>query len=164
MRKNKSLKLVSILFLLSLVLLLASCGKKEDVAANPMQYMGVEDLKESIDSDSGDYIILDVRKKEDFDKEHIVGAYDADQDAAKGGDHESGISNLKTALEAATGSETGSEDSRYALVCYSGKSYAQQATDLMIEMGIPADKIYTVEGGMTAWGEAGDEYKNLLGD
>lgn len=160
MIKKRSFKLVMVFLLLSLVLV--SCGKKEEEAANPMQYIGAEALKEAIDEGSDEYVILDVRKVEDFDTSHIVGAYDADQDAAKEGDDESGIANLKTALNSATGSEEGKDGEKYALVCYSGKSYAQKATDLMVEMGIPADSIYTLEGGMKAWEEAGEEYTDLL--
>jgi rhodanese-related sulfurtransferase len=163
--RNKSLKLVAVLLVLSL--LLVACGKKVEPAAttNQMQYIVAEDLKESIEAESGDYVILDVRKIEDFNKGHIVGSFDADQDAAnKGGDDAKGIENLKVALKSATGDEKGAEGTKYALVCYSGKSYAQKATDLMIQMGVPADSIFTLEGGMTAWEEAGDDYKNLLGN
>lgn len=158
---NKSLK--SILVLLALSVFLVACGQAEDTVTNQMQYIGVEDLKTSIESGSDEYIILDVRKAEDYNSSHIAGAYLADQDAAnKDGDDETGLANLKVALEEATGSEVGNEEDKYALVCYSGKSYAQKATDLMIEMGISKDQIYTVEGGMKAWEEAGDDYKDLL--
>lgn len=159
--KNKLLKLIPVVLVLSL--LLVACGKAdEEASANPMQYIGVEDLKESIESGTNEYIILDVRKVEDYNTSHIIGAYLADQDAAKNGDHEDGIANLKAALQEATGSETGNDGEKYALVCYSGKSYAQKATDLMIEMGISADQIFTLEGGMKAWEEGGDDYKALL--
>lgn len=161
--KNKSLKLMSILLVLSLLLI--GCGQAEEEATNQnqMEYIGVEDLKTSIESGSEDYIILDVRKVEDYNTSHIVGAYSADQDAAnKGGDDATGIANLKKTLQEATGSEVGNAEDKYALVCYSGKSYAQKATDLMIEMGISKDQIYTVEGGMKAWEKGGDDYKDLL--
>lgn len=161
--RSKVLGLMSILLVLSLMLV--ACGQKgeEEKSANPMKYVEVEDIKKVVESDSDKYIILDVRKAEDYNTSHIKGAYLADQDAAnKDGDDAKGIENLKSALKEATGSEVGKEDSKYALVCYSGKSYAQKATDLMIEMGISADNIYTVEGGMKAWEEGGDDYKGLL--
>lgn len=158
---KKLLKLMSVLLILTFVL--AGCGQATETTANPMKYIGVEDLKESIESGSDEYVVLDVRKVEDFNTSHISGSYEADVDAAnKGGDDEAGKESLKTALQEATGSETGNSGEKYALVCYSGKSYAQKATDLMIEMGISADQIYTVEGGMTAWEEGGDDYKALL--
>lgn len=138
-----------------------STTTKTEENANAMNYIEKEELKDNIDSD--EYVILDVRKAEDYQKEHIDGAYLADQDAAnKGGDDEAGIENLKTALEEATGNETGNGDEKYALVCYSGKSYAQKATDLMIEMGIPKENIYTLKGGMEDWEKGGDDYKELL--
>lgn len=160
--KKKLFKLLPALLILSL--LLVACGQEADEGevANEMKYVGIEDLKESIESEADDYVILDVRKAEDFDKSHIVGSFGADLDAAKNGDNESGIKNLKEALKLATGEELGNPDDKYALICYSGKSYAQKGTDLMIEMGISADQIYTLEGGIGAWEKAGEEYKELL--
>ena len=162
--KNKSLKLMSVLLVLSL--LLVGCGQKAkdtNQEVNPMQYIAKEDLKTSIESGSEDYIILDVRKVEDFNTSHIVGSISGDVDAAnKGGDDAKGTENLKVALKEATGNEVGNADTKYALVCYSGKSYAQKATDLMLEMGISADNIYTLEGGMKDWEAGGDDYKGLL--
>lgn len=160
---NKFKKLIPILLLLSLVFV--GCGQtatETDADANPMQYVSVEDLKADVESGSSEFIMLDVRKAEDFDAAHLVGAYAADLDAAKNGDAEDGTAKLEAALEEATGSPTGNDGEKYALICYSGKSYAQTATDLMVEMGISADQIYTVEGGMTAWEEGGDDYKALM--
>ncbi len=178
--KNKSLKLMSIFLLLAVVLV--GCGQAatetpatetpaaeapaapaESQAPNEMQYVSPEDLKADIEAGSNDYIVLDVRKVADYETSHIKGAVTADVDAAnKGGDDEAGIVSLKKGLTEATGSETGSADAKYALVCYSGKSYAQKATDLLIEMGVSADNIYTLEGGMKAWEGAGDDYNALL--
>lgn len=171
MRKMKSLILITVLLVLSV--LVVACGAKEEQTGtekgiekgteNKMQYVEKENLKEAIESKSNEYIILDVRKVEDYNKEHLAGAHTADQDAAnKGGDDAAGTANLKSTLKEVTGNETGNADSKYALVCYSGKSYAQKATDLMLEMGISADQIYTLEGGMEAWENGGDEYKGLL--
>lgn len=163
--KKKTLKIVAMLMVAALAL--TGCGSsgggEADAPANEMQYIAVEDVKGLVEEGSSEYIILDVRKVEDYDTSHIRGSISADQDAAnKGGDDAKGIENLKEALSGATGSETGNPDDKYVLVCYSGKSYAQKGTDLMIEMGIPKDKIYTLEGGMKAWEEAGDDYTGLL--
>lgn len=180
--KNKSIKLMTTLMLVSIVSVGCSQPKDEPidnsteqttsstngvetekVKDHPMQYIEDAELKEKIENKSDDYIILDVRKIEDYQKGHIEGAYAADQDAAnKGGDDEKGKENLRAALKEATGNENGNEDDQYALVCYSGKSYAQKATDLMIEMGIPADKIYTLDGGMKSWESKGEDYKKLV--
>ncbi|NLK42872.1 MAG: hypothetical protein GX300_00575 [Tissierellia bacterium] len=63
--KKKSLKLMSVLLILSLVLV--GCGQKaEEANANPMKYISVEDLKGDIDSGANEYIILDVRQAKDY--------------------------------------------------------------------------------------------------
>lgn len=181
---KKSWKLVAMLLLLSFSLSLAACGQSEPAATEPaapaatteeavaapeatapypMKYMKPADLKAAIDAGSKEIIVLDVRKVEDYNKAHIVGAFMGDVDAAnKGGDDAAGTASLKKALLAATGSETGKTGVKYALVCYSGKSYAQKATDLMIQMGVSANQIVTLEGGMKAWEAGGDDYKALL--
>lgn len=161
MFRKKSLLLLSIILVLSLVFV--ACGQDADSDAVEMQYVGVEELKDDIESGADEYVILDVRKVEDFNTSHIKGSYAADVDAAnKGGDDETGTANLKAGLQEATGSETGNAGEKYALVCYSGKSYAEKATELMVAMGISEDQIFTVEGGITAWEEGGDEYTELL--
>lgn len=164
---NKSLKLMSIFLLIAVVLV--GCGQAATPAspaeseAAQMQYVSPEDLKADIEAGSNDYIVLDVRKVADYETSHIKGAITADVDAAnKGGDDEAGIVSLKKGLMEATGSETGSEDAKYALICYSGKSYAEKATELLLEMGVSAENIYTLEGGMKAWEGAGDDYNALL--
>lgn len=164
---KRILKLISTVSVVSA--LLVGCGQSEkagnnvEQTSNQMQYVEKEDLKEAIESKSNEYVILDVRKAEDNEKSHIAGSFGADQHAAnKEGDDATGTKNLKETLKEATGSETGTQDAKYALVCYSGKSYAQKATDLMIEMGISKDQIYTLKGGMEDWEKGGDEYKSLL--
>ncbi len=59
----------------------------------------MEDLKASIESGLDDYIILDVRKAENYNTSHIVGSYGADQDAANEDvDDKTRTANLKKAL------------------------------------------------------------------
>ncbi|MGO1469861.1 MAG: rhodanese-like domain-containing protein [Tissierella sp.] len=162
MFKRKSLKLIPILLILSL--LMVACGQEsESSETNPMEYISVDQLMDSIKDGSDEYVMLDVRKVEDYNKGHIKGSYEADVDAAnKGGDDEAGIVSLKKGLLQATESETGNPDDKYVLICYSGKSYAQKATDLLIEMGLSKDQIITLEGGMSAWEEGGQEYTDLI--
>ena len=63
----------------------------------------------------------------------------------------------------ALGTDAPSSDKKYVLLCYSGKSYAQAGTDVLVdELGVDAGSIYTLEGGMEAWNNAGDEYKALV--
>ena len=160
MLKNKFLLLMSVL--LAMVVVLAACGNNEE-AENPMSFVGIEKIKDDIVNETSEYIMLDTRIVDSYEEAHIKGSYMADVDAAnKGGDDPAGIASLEAALEAATGSKTGNDGDKYALICNSGASYAQKATDLLIEMGISPDQIYTVEGGMKAWNDGGDEYKDLL--
>ncbi|SHJ58231.1 Rhodanese-related sulfurtransferase [Hathewaya proteolytica DSM 3090] len=163
MTKNRLFKVIPMLVILSLSIVLVACGKKEEVASNnPMEYVSIEQLKKSID-ETKEYVILDVRKIEDYKKSHIKGAFEADVDAAnKGGDDKAGIASLEDGLLEATGSKTGKADAKYALICYSGKTYAQKATDLLIGMGVSKDKIFTLKGGMKAWEAGGSEYTDLL--
>lgn len=160
--RNKSLKLLSVLLILTLVLVGCDQNKATD-SDNKMKYVTKEEVKEDIDSGNDDYILLDVRQAKDYEDEHLKGSYLADQhEANKNGKDEIGIDHLKTALKEATGNEKGDPDDKYALMCYSGQSYAQKGTDLLIELGISPEQIYTIEGGMKDWEAGGDEYKNLL--
>lgn len=126
-----------------------------------MQKMSNADLKKSIDEDNKEYVILDVRKKEDYDKEHVKNALSADVDETKEDKTktENSTKNLKAALTEATGSETGNGTEKYALLCYSGSRYAQAATNILVDMGIKKENIYTVEGGYKG---LGDDFKDLL--
>ena len=117
----------------------------------PMQYMKNDALAEAIKSGKEKVVILDVRKAADYEKSHIKNAISADLDAAKAGNNESGIANLKAALKKATGKETGEKGHTYVLLCYSGKTYAQKGTDLLITMGVDASDIYTLEDGYKGW-------------
>lgn len=116
---------------------------ESDVAMN---YTTPADLEANLDG----YLIVDVRKAEDYKAGHIPGAVNADMDAAKGGDFQSGVDNMKAALTEATGSETGA-DKKMVLVCYSGKSYAQAGTNVLSALGADMNNVTTLEGGMKAW-------------
>ena len=48
-------------------------------------------------------------------------------------------------------SETDTEGKKIVLLCYSGKRYAQAATNLLVESGVEAGQIYTLEGGYKGW-------------
>lgn len=115
-----------------------------------MQYMSPDDLKSKLDDSS--VVIVDVRKAEDYKTSHIKGAINADMDKAKEGDAEAGVSAMEAALEEAVGDKTGG-DKTLVLVCYSGKSYAQAGTNALNTIGAKMANVYTLEGGMKAWGE-----------
>ncbi len=139
-------KIMSLLLVAVIMVSVAACGNGENKAADKeektdvaMQYISVEDLKAKAD----DYLILDVRKAEDFDKGHIANAVSEDMDAAKNGDTAAGEETMKGAVEG--------NDKPVVLVCYSGKSYAQAATNALDAIGYDTSKVYTLEGGMKAW-------------
>ena len=112
-----------------------------------MSYISTADLKDNIAN--SEYLVLDVRKAADFEAGHIPGAVNADMDAAKDGDNESGIANMKAAL-----GDPAKVDQKVVLVCYSGKRYAQAGTNVLAALGANMDNVYTLEGGMKAWDEA----------
>lgn len=124
-----------------------SAAESTDVA---MQYITPDDLQADIDEGSEDLVIVDVRKAADYEAGHITGAINADMDAAVGGDADAGTTAMSEALEEATGSETGG-DNTLVLVCYSGKSYAQAGTNALSSLGAEMSNVYTLEGGMQAW-------------
>lgn len=161
MKRKQVLLFVGLMFIA--VSLFAASESNAASAPNQMQYIVREDLKSAIDSKNGDYILLDVRKAVDYETAHIAGAYLADVDSAvKEGKDDVGTENLKAAVLKATGKEFGGENNKYVLICYSGKAYAQKATDLLIQLGFAAERIYTLEGGNNGWSEAGDDYKKLM--
>lgn len=115
-------------------------AQKDAAAPTEMQYITVEEFQKNPD----DYVILDLRKAEDYKVGHIPNAISADQDSlAKGGQKEPALDNLKKAIDG--------KDGKLVLVCYSGKSYAQAGTDNLKELGYDLSKVYTLEGGMKAW-------------
>ena len=113
----------------------------EDVA---MQYMTVEELHNVLGDEN--YTILDVRMSADYNTTCIPGAISADMDAAKNGDFAAGVATMQVA--------TRGLDENLILVCYSGKRYAQAATNVLSALGYDMTKVYTLEGGFTAWSEA----------
>ncbi len=114
---------------------------EEDVE---MQYITVEDASANLESD--DYTFIDVRKAEDYATSHIPGAISADMDAAKNGDFDAGVATMQEVLNSGV-------DNNLVLICYSGKTYAQATTNVLSALGYDMSKVYTLEGGFTAWSE-----------
>ena len=168
MKKHPCLSFVA--SLMAVLLLASACSNTTHGSApgstpetGTPQYVTREDLKADIDAGGDGYVILDVRKAADYAQQHIQGAYSADVDPSiSGSDDATSTANLKAAILEATGSETGNEDDQFALVCYSGKKYAEKATSLMEQMGVAPGNIFTLEGGQNGWAEAGDAYTALL--
>ena len=109
-----------------------------------MQYITPADALEVIESE--EYVFFDVRKAEDYAAGHIPGALGYDMDAAKEGNFQAGVTTMTPALRGL--------DKQIILVCYSGKRYAQAATNVLSALGYDMSKVYTLEGGFTAWSEA----------
>ena len=144
-------RILSLLLCAVMVLSMAACGAKAPAAEAPadapadapMQYITPEDAKGLLD-DAG-YVFFDIRKAADSGTSTIPGAQAWDMDKAKEGDAEAGKATMKQATEGL--------DKKIILVCYSGKRYAQAATNALSAIGYDMSKVYTLEGGFTAWSE-----------
>ena len=156
------LKSLSKTLLLALSLLMLSAVA---VQAAEMRFIDRETVKKAITAGDSEYLLLDVRKTADYEKGHIAGALAADLDPAMGvtGSNAKGIATLKKALAENAGSENGT-GKKLVILCYSGKGYAQKATDLLAEIGADAASVCTLEGGYKAWtgNDAGGEYAKLM--
>ena len=139
-------KLISLLLAMIMVFGLVACGSGSSAEASAdvaMQYITPEDAKGLLEDDG--YVFFDIRKAADSSVTTVPGAEAWDMDAAKEGDAEAGKATMKTATEGL--------DKQIILVCYSGKRYAQAATNALSAIGYDMSKVYTLEGGFTAWSE-----------
>ena len=141
-------KIISLLLVLVMALSLVACGASAPAAEAPaadvpMQYIKHDDAKELLNSD--EYVFFDIRKAADSSANSIPGAYAWDMDAAKEGDAEAGKATMTEATKGL--------DKKIILVCYSGKRYAQAATNALSAIGYDMSKVYTLEGGFTNWSE-----------
>ena len=149
-------RIISVLLVAVMILgLLCACGTKapatetvpavtapaEDVA---MQYITPAEALELLENE--EYVFFDVRKAADYATAHIPGALGYDMDAAKEGDFKAGVATMSPALRGL--------DKKIILICYSGKRYAQATTNVLSALGYDMTKVYTLEGGFTAWSEA----------
>ena len=141
-------KLISMLLVLAMVLSMAACGASAPAAEAPadvaMQYISVADAATKVGAEG--YTFLDVRKAADYTADHIEGAVSADMDAAKNGDFAAGVATMEPVVA--------NLDDTLIVVCYAGKSYAQAGTNVLSALGYDMTKVYTLEGGFTAWTEA----------
>ncbi len=125
------------------------------------QYMTPEQVKDAM-STTEDYLLLDLRKAEDFKAGHIISAVSSDLDATvSNNDDATSLNNIKAALTEATGSEDGA-NKKLVLLCYSGKRYAEAGHRLLNEMGVDNSRIFILEGGYKAWTAAGADYEALI--
>ena len=152
--------LAIVLCIVSILAFMTACGNTQNNSSNSnssndggitapasdveMQYMRVEDAANVLGTDG--YLFLDVRKAADYDTSHIPGAVSADMDAAKNGDFDAGVATMEEATDGV--------DDTLIVICYTGKSYAQATTNVLSALGYDMSKVYTLEGGFTAWTEA----------
>ena len=144
---NKFTRILALVLALVLSVSLVACGSapaaETDENNVPMQYKTPAEAKELLEDDG--YVFFDIRKAEDSSASSIPGAYAWDMDAAKEGDAEAGKATMTEATEGL--------DKEIILVCYSGKRYAQAATNALSAIGYDMTKVFTLEGGFTAWSE-----------
>ena len=151
-------RILSLLLVIVMALSLVACGtpaasddNSNDVA---MQYITAAEAKELMDSD--EYVFFDLRKAADSSANTIPGAQAWDMDAAKEGDAEAGKATMTEA--------TKDLDKKIILVCYSGKRYAQAATNALAAIGYDMTKVYTLEGGFNGWLETYPELTTAGGE
>ncbi|MBQ9148665.1 MAG: rhodanese-like domain-containing protein [Oscillospiraceae bacterium] len=150
MKKIISLLLVAVMML---GLLCACAGEPADNGVSSivapesdiaMQYMTVEEAHGLLNTEG--YTFVDVRKADDHNTSCVPGSIGIDMDAAKNGDFDAGVAAMQTLAQTTTDT--------LIIVCYSGKSYAQATTNVLYALGYDMTKVYTLEGGYTAWTEA----------
>ena len=106
-------------------------------------YISEADLQK----DAKDYVLLDVRAKDDYDDAHIVGAISTPVDI-NSQDMDESIKNIVA--------DKGT-DKKYALICYSGNSYAKKAAKDLRACKVTNGNIEILTGGMGAWRSAGKD-------
>lgn len=116
-------------------------------------YISEADLQK----DAKDYVLLDVREKDDYDDAHIAGAISTPVDI-NSQDMDESIKNIVA--------DKGT-DKKYALICYSGNRYAKKAAKDLRACKVTNGNIEILTGGMGAWrsaGEALDHYNYTNAD
>lgn len=122
----------------------------------PMQYISMKEVLSNVEKGDKSKLLLDLRKAEDFKTGHIKGSVNAPLNkVVDNNNYSDGIINITSTLTRVVGNEIG-EGRDIVLVCYAGKKYAQAATDILNALGADMDTVYTLEGGFTAWSEAGN--------
>lgn len=108
-------------------------------------YIAPEKVKE----DASKYVLVDARKKADYDDAHIAGAVSAEVNGTSDEVTSAEKENVKAVVDKY------GKDKTYVVICYSGNRYAKKATGFMRDFGVDNNNILTMTGGMGAWRTAG---------
>lgn len=108
-------------------------------------YIAPEKVKE----DASKYVLVDARKKADYDDAHIAGAVSAEVNGTSDEVTSAEKENVKAVVDKY------GKDKTYVVICYSGNRYAKKATGFMRDLGVDNNNILTMTGGMGAWRTAG---------
>jgi len=128
-------KLKSILIII-LVIFLSGCSSNNNMANNnKLKTLNIEEWKNLYDYNK-DYVILDVRTKEEFDSGHIKGAINIDFYN----------SNFKEELNKLD------KNKKYLIYCRSG---ARSYNTLKLMEGLKFIEVYNLNGGILAWSNSG---------
>lgn len=125
--------------------------------AKTYNYIAPEKVKE----DASKYVLVDARKKADYDDAHIAGAVSAEVNGTSDEVTSAEKENVKAVVDKY------GKDKTYVVICYSGNRYAKKATGFMRDLGVDNNNILTMTGGMGAWrsaGEALDHYNYTNAD
>ena len=151
-------RIISLLLVIVMALSLVACGAPaatEAPAADnvPMQYIKHDEAKELLNSE--EYVFFDIRKAADSSANSIPGAEAWDMDAAKEGDAEAGKATMTEATKGL--------DKKIIVVCYSGKRYAQAATNALSAIGYDMSKVCapSFEAAMRKYGV---DYQMIVGE
>lgn len=126
---------------------LPAVGTKVTVTytAKTYNYIAPEKVKE----DASKYVLVDARKKADYDDAHIAGAVSAEVNGTSDEVTSAEKENVKAVVDKY------GKDKTYVVICYSGNRYAKKATGFMRDLGVDNNNILTMTGGMGAWRTAG---------
>lgn len=113
--------------------------------AKTYNYIAPEKVKE----DASKYVLVDARKKADYDDAHIAGAVSAEVNGTSDEVTSAEKENVKAVVDKY------GKDKTYVVICYSGNRYAKKATGFMRDLGVDNNNILTMTGGMGAWRTAG---------
>lgn len=115
--------------------------------AKTYNYIAPEKVKE----DASKYVLVDARKKADYDDAHIAGAVSAEVNGTSDEVTSAEKENVKAVVDKY------GKDKTYVVICYSGNRYAKKETGFMRDFGVDNNNILTMTGGMGAWRTAGYE-------